>query len=105
MAAPRSDTTGNGIAFARAYAHLFAQEDPKKWDRASFQILLRFGPVMLSPRYPHGRGCSHATAQLSWKLNQTTGSETLINMLCILRIRLLVTLKLNSNAILKYIIR
>lgn len=59
---------------------------------------------MLSARYPHGRDRSDVTAQLSWKLNQTTGSKTLINMLCILRIRLLVTLKLNSNAILKYII-
>lgn len=68
-------------------------------------ILLWFGPVMPSPRYPHGRDCGDVTAQLSWKLNQTTGSKTLINMLCILRIRLLVTLKLNSNAILKYIIR
>lgn len=45
-----------------------------------------------------------SAAQLSWKWNQTTGSKTLINMLCILRIRLLVTLKLNSNVILKYII-
>lgn len=60
---------------------------------------------MLSPTDPRGRDRGHATAQLSWKLNQTTGSKTLINMLYILRIRLLVTLKLNSNAILKYIIR
>lgn len=36
--APRSDTTGNWIAFARAYAHLFAREDPRKRDRASFRF-------------------------------------------------------------------
>lgn len=68
-------------------------------------ILLGLRPVMLSPRHPRGGDRSHAAAQPSWKPNQTTGSKTLINMLCILRIRLLVTLKLNSNAILKYIIR
>lgn len=68
------------------------------------RVLLRFGPVALSLRCPGGRDRSEVTVQPSWKLNRTTGSKTLVNMLCIPRIRLLVTLKLNSNAILKYII-
>lgn len=98
------DTNWNRIAFAGVYAHLFTCKDPTKWAHACFQTLPCFGPVMLSPKYPHCRNLSQRTAQLSWKLNQDTDFELLINTPCIPRIRFLVMLKLNSNAILKCII-
>lgn len=36
--APRSDATGNQIAFPLSQAHPFAREDPGKRDRASFRF-------------------------------------------------------------------
>lgn len=60
-------------------------------------------PVGLPPGDPHCGDHNHTTAQLSRKLNQTTNFKSLINILCILGIRLLVTLKLNSNTILECI--